>query len=301
MKSSIIEKAKKIIENKHYEAEREALNNKEEALKDPEFKKLYLAYINNIIESAKIGEENPDEEKKLKKAVEKRLKELKLGSVEPEYYCQKCKDNGLTQDGKYCDCFIDEVNKLLKAESGFLELEDFENTKLDIFEANSQMKTLYAKMQQWCNSNFAKTIVYLGGETGVGKTHLIKCMANELIKRHKLVLLTTSFAMHQDFVRSFSTRDAEEKQNIISKYIDAEILFIDDLGTELRNPNVTVNYLYQVLNERKMKKRPTIITSNLTLADINEYYDERISSRIADQSQSICVYIQGEDLRHKKF
>ena len=125
MKSSIIEKAKKIIENKHYEAEREALNNKEEALKDPEFKKLYLAYINNIIESAKTGEENPEEEKKLKKAVEQ------------EYYCQKCKDNGLTKDGKYCDCFIDEINKLLKAESGFLELEDFKNTNLDIFEANS--------------------------------------------------------------------------------------------------------------------------------------------------------------------
>lgn len=42
MKSSIIEKAKKIIENKHYEAEREALSNKEEALKTPNLKNYIL-------------------------------------------------------------------------------------------------------------------------------------------------------------------------------------------------------------------------------------------------------------------
>ena len=74
-------------------------------------------------------------------------------------------------------------------------------------------------MQKLCNSNFDKSLVFLAGQTGVGNTHLIKCMANELIGRHKLVLLTSSFAMHQDFIKSYACRDAEEKQNIISKYI----------------------------------------------------------------------------------
>ena len=155
-------------------------------------------------------------------------------------------------------------------------------------------------MKKWCYSNFDKNLIYLAGQTGVGKTHLMKCMANELIKRHKLIYLTTSFAMHQDFIKSYTTRDLEAKNELINKYISPEVLFIDDLGTELRQRDVTINYLYQVINERKMHKRPTVITSNLTTSDIMEYYDERILSRIADKASSVCIYIDGEDLRLKK-
>ena len=285
MKATVTDKAKKIIENRHYQADSEALLNKEKALQDSEFKNIYLQYINKNTETAN-----------LKIEYEKRLKELKIASIEPLYSCKKCKDVGVTENG-YCECLIDEVNKILKKESGFLELEEFDKANFNLFEDKKMMKTLYSKMQKWCLSDFDKTIILLSGNTGVGKTHLTKCMANELIKRHKLVLLTTSFSMHQDFMKSYSTRDLEEKQQLLSRYLNAEILFIDDLGTELRNPNITISYLYQVLNERRINKRPTVITTNLNLNDIYDYYDERIFSRIADKTTSICVYIEGKDIR----
>ncbi len=298
MNSNVIEKAKKIIDSRRFDAESEAINNKLEAMKDDNFKELYLSYVNAMIESARKGEKNSGSLKSLKALYEKRLKHLKISSIEPIYSCPKCNDRGVTSDG-YCDCLIDEVNKILKEESGFLNLEEFEKTNFEIFGDKENMKKLYSIMQKWCHSQFEKSLVFLAGQTGVGKTHLIKCMANELIKLHKVVLLTSSFAMHQDFVKSYACRDAETKQNIISKYIDTEVLFIDDLGTELRQPNITVNYLYQILNERKMKRKPTIITTNLKLDDIMDYYDERIYSRIADKASSICVYIEGSDLRLK--
>ncbi len=296
MKATVTDKAKKIIENRHYQADSEALLNKEKALQDSEFKNIYLQYINKIIDNAKTGNTDNTETANLKKEYEKRLKELKIGSIEPLYSCKKCKDVGVTENG-YCECLIDEVNKILKKESGFLELEEFDKANFNLFEDKKMMKTLYSKMQKWCLSDFDKTIILLSGNTGVGKTHLTKCMANELIKRHKLVLLTTSFSMHQDFMKSYSTRDLEEKQQLLSRYLNAEILFIDDLGTELRNPNITISYLYQVLNERRINKRPTVITTNLNLNDIYDYYDERIFSRIADKTTSICVYIEGKDIR----
>lgn len=112
--------------------------------------------------------------------------------------------------------------------------------------------------------------------------------------------LTTAFAMNQDFMKSYSSKDLEKKQDILSKYLDSEILVIDDLGTEIRNPYVTNNFLYQVLNERKNKHLPTIITSNLDLKDLQDYYDERVSSRIIDKATSICLQIKGADLRLKK-
>lgn len=296
MKATVTDKAKKIIENRHYQADSEALLNKEKALQDSEFKNIYLQYINKIIDNAKTGNTDNTDTANLKKEYEKRLKELKIGSIEPLYSCKKCKDVGVTENG-YCECLIDEINKILKKESGFLELEEFDKANFNLFEDKKMMKTLYSKMQKWCLSDFDKTIILLSGNTGVGKTHLTKCMANELIKRHKLVLLTTSFSMHQDFMKSYSTRDLEEKQQLLSRYLNAEILFIDDLGTELRNPNITISYLYQVLNERRINKRPTVITTNLNLNDIYDYYDERIFSRIADKTTSICVYIEGKDIR----
>lgn len=298
MKSNLVEKALKIINDRHYDANGLAHNNKEEALKDDQFKSIYLRYIGKMIEDAREGKVDNETLKKLKTQYEKRLKELKIGNIDPNYTCKKCGDTGFVE-GKYCDCLIEELNKILKKESGFASLEDFDNANFDLFKDKEFMQKLYSIMKKWCHSDFSKNLIYLSGQTGVGKTHLMKCMANELIKEHKIVRLTTSFAMHQDFIKSYACREPEEKQDIIAKYIDAEVLFIDDLGTELRQPNITVNYLYQVLNERKMNKRPTIITSNLNLSDVMGYYDERISSRIADKTSSICVYIEGDDLRLK--
>ncbi len=298
MRANIIDKAKSIIENRRQEADSIAYNNKIIAMQDSVFKSLYTSYMEKMIEDAKHGVDDPEGLNNLKEKCNKRLAQLGITSIEPSFSCKKCNDKGVI-NGKYCDCLIDEVNKILKKESGFFNLESFDNANFDIFENKDFIKKLYDLARKWCHSNFDKYLLFLSGQTGVGKTHLIKCMANELINLHKVVLLTSSFAMHQDFIKSYSCRDPEEKQIIIEKYLNAEVLFIDDLGTELRQPNITVNYLYQVLNERKINRMPTIITSNLDIADINDYYDERIASRIADKSSSICLYINGEDLRLK--
>lgn len=299
MKSTIIEKAKEIIDKRRFYADSYAIKNKAKAFEDPIFKELYQKYTENMIECAKLGKEMSDEVKALKQKYYARLKELKLPSIDPDYSCKKCNDTGFV-DGKYCQCLIREINNILKKESGFLSFEDFDNVKFEVFGEDDSMKKLYAKMKSWCHSDFHKNLIFIAGDTGVGKTHLIKCMANELIKLNHIVYLTTSFAMHQDFVKSYSTRDLEQKNQLLDRYLNCEFLFIDDLGTELRLPNITLNYLYQVINERKMKRLPTIITSNLDLYNIKDYYDERIASRIIDKATSICVYIKGDDIRLKK-
>ena len=250
-----------------------------------------------MIENAKQGKKSDLSTKK--SAYEKRLKELKIDSVEPDYFCKKCNDSGYIE-GQKCQCLKDELNKIILRESGFVSLEEFENAKFDIFENGEYMKKVYSKMKEWCGSNFDKTVILLSGGTGVGKTHLSKCMANELIKKGHLVTLTTAFKMNQDFLKSYSSRDLEEKQALLEKYLSAEILFIDDLGTELVQKGITVNFLYQVLNERKSNKMPTVITTNLDLKDIRDTYDERISSRIIDKQTSICLQIDGKDLRLNK-
>lgn len=299
MKTTVIEKAKRIIDLRRFDAENKDVENKIKAFDDNIFKKLYQTYTSYMIEYSREGKEIPANVKNMKNKFLNRLKEINIFSIEPDYFCKKCNDTGYI-NGKYCQCLIREINNILKKESGFDSLEEFDKTDFSIFENSDFMKKLYSKMKDWCHSKFDKNLIFIAGDTGVGKTHLIKCMANELINLNHVVLLTSSFAMHQDFVKSYSSKDLDEKNNLLDRYLNSEILFIDDLGTELRLPNITVNYLYQIINERKIKKLPTIITSNLDLYEIKDYYDERISSRIIDKASSICVYVKGKDLRLTK-
>lgn len=295
MNSKILEKAQHIIDLRRYDAENRAINDKIRAMQDEEYKLLHNSYMTLMIEDSKNGRDEGEQTLKIKTRLKEKEKSLGISSS-PQYSCPICNDSGRV-NGDYCKCLRNEINKILIAESGFSHLENFNNAKFDIFEDPSMMKKLYSKMQDWCKSDFKKNIIYIGGDTGVGKTHLMSCIANELIQHGKLVTLTTSFAMNQDFMKSYSLRNNEEGNEILDKYLNCEILFIDDLGTELRRKDITNNYLSLVINERKAKRLPTVITSNLTLEDVRDYYDERVFSRIVDKDTSICLYLTGKDLR----
>ncbi len=293
----VLDKALAQINQRRLQAERQARENKIKALSNKEFAKAYSDYIDDVIKSAK-GEKLDRELEKSKKYLDTLLKNMNIGAIEPKYFCPHCNDSGFV-DGKRCECLKHEINKLLVAESRFGELVDFKNVKFDIFENPENMKKIYTLLQAWCNSDFKKNTVYLSGDTGTGKTYLLKCMANELIKRGKLTLLVTSFKLGQDCLKSYACKNVDEKDSLISKYLECEVLFIDDLGTEVNLSPITINYLYTVLNERKMRNLPTVITTNLSLDDLPDVYDERITSRIADAS-TIKIQFKGKDLRLKK-
>lgn len=214
-----------------------------------------------------------------------------LENATMHFDCPICKDTGYV-DGKQCSCLKSIISNLLLKGSGFEQLEDFESAT----KTAKELKPLYKSMKEWCNSNSAKNLIYLCGPTGVGKTHLIRCMANEFISNGKVVNIVTSLDMSIDF-KTFSKNSDEE---LLKKYITPEVLFVDDLGAEPIFKNVTVEYLYLIINERKMRNRKTIITSNLELDEISDRYDERLYSRIGDQKTSIYVILDGEDRRGEK-
>ena len=112
MRANIIDKAKSIIENRRQEADSIAYNNKIIAMQDSVFKSLYTSYMEKMIEDAKHGVDDPEGLNNLKEKCNKRLAQLGITSIEPSFSCKKCNDKGVI-NGKYCDCLIDEVNKIL--------------------------------------------------------------------------------------------------------------------------------------------------------------------------------------------
>ena len=82
-----------------------------------------------------------------------------------------------------------------------------------------------------------------------------------------------------------------------SRYYNADLLIIDDFGTEMTN-QFTVSCVYDVINARMNSKRSTIINTNLNKNEIESRYGERIASRLFGEYNA--VMFRGSDIRQQK-
>ena len=104
-----------------------------------------------------------------------------------------------------------------------------------------------------------------------------------------------------NFISDYNFSRAEDKGILISRYEllrDCELLIIDDLGTEI-STSINTTHLFELINDRIIKEKATIISTNLNLENIRDDYDDRIFSRILGEYEVFNVF--GDDLRIKKF
>ena len=140
------------------------------------------------------------------------------------------------------------------------------------------------------------------GNTGLGKTFMSNCIANELIKRGKTVFYQTSPVLLETIIdNKFNRYKDISKDNFYKNVLESDLLIIDDLGTECLN-SMKLSELFTILNTRLLnlnnKSTKTIISTNLDIDNIFNNYEERIGSRIAGFYD--IYYFFGDDLRFKK-
>ena len=141
---------------------------------------------------------------------------------------------------------------------------------------------------------FRNLLLY--GDTGVGKTFLSHCIAKELLEHSFSVIYFTAAQLFDIFARSTFRR--EEEAGVDCQHIySCDLLIIDDLGTEMSN-SFTNSQLFICLNERILRKKPTLISTNLSLEDLKNIYSERIFSRIT--SSYTVLRLTGDDIRIQK-
>ena len=218
--------------------------------------------------------------------------------LKPKYNCKLCKDTGVV-GGKDCECLKNEMSRVLASLSG-INLDNFSkfNDDYSCFKDKTKIKTIYDKMKKFVlniDSTPVDTIL-LVGDTGVGKTHLIECMASLCIETNKVVKYATAFSFNQDMLK-YHCASLDDKSDIVDVYLNCDVLFLDDLGSENKIKNVTNEYLYLVLNERMLNHKKTVITTNLNLAQIQDVYGERIFSRLMHKKHSLKIKMEGKDLR----
>ena len=223
---------------------------------------------------------------------------MSLSDLMPKYFCKKCEDTGFVC-GQECDCVKQIKSDMILKNSKLFNLKSFNDCDYSIFDSN-EIEGFYKKMQEWANTNGRKKVfVVLQGSTGVGKTFLLQCLASEFLNQNKFVVYKTAFEMNNDFLKYHTTFD-NNKLQFMEKYLICDALLIDDLGSEPLYRNVTIEYLYLMLNQRMLENKITIISTNLNLEDIKNIYGERCFSRIINKNQSITYQFKNSDLRLKK-
>ena len=224
--------------------------------------------------------------------------------TEPKYSCSICSDTGYIENGtKYCSCLREKYIRENIKSSGIgrlIETQSFDNFRLDVYEgdeaAYKRMKAIYAKAKKYVADfpNSSNTLLLLG-KTGTGKTHISTAIAGALISRGIEILYDSSqnivSAFENDRFRSgYGHRDPEGE-----KYMECDLLIIDDLGTEFIN-QFTISCLYNLINTRQNRGLHTIISTNLDSIELRNKYEGRIHSRILGGESSVWMF-EGNDFR----
>lgn len=127
------------------------------------------------------------------------------------------------------------------------------------------------------------------------------CIAQEMLRQGKTVLYQTAPILLESIIDYKMSKNKNSIDNIYKSILEADLLIIDDLGTESLN-SMKLSELFTILNTRILnlnhKPTKTIISTNLNINDIFNNYEERIGSRIAGYYDIYCFF--GDDLRFKR-
>ncbi len=234
---------------------------------------------------------------------------LPMDYLDDRYSCPDCHDTG-SQGTKICHCLMELYREeQAKDLSALLKLgeETFDSFDLSYYSDSVNpatgmsprqvMETAFETCLVYANKFSPDTSpsLFLSGAPGLGKTFLSACIAREVAaKGYSVVYETAVAALAKYESERFGRGDPEELRGDIRRLESCDLLILDDLGTEY--PSVfTVTALYTLLNSRLVNRKKTVISSNLSMRDLELRYNPAIMSRInGDYS---LVKFEGSDIR----
>lgn len=252
----------------------------------------------------------PERMDTLSAAIRTKLTEKGYASdfLSPIYRCPICEDRGWTGNPlrEPCSCLKKAYQQKLRKLIGLSGAgqESFEKFDLNLFPAEmlpgksysqrDQMNMFRRICEKW-SADYPQSEsrdLLLSGASGLGKTFLLHAMAEKLIERDINVLLISAYRLIELLRKDYFSND-----NNAEDIFRTDVLMIDDLGSEPLMQNVTVEQLFNLLNERQTHNLSTVISTNLTLEEFRNRYTERTASRLMDRRFCKVLTLEGKDIR----
>ncbi len=220
--------------------------------------------------------------------------------MDPVYTCSYCKDTGFIE-GEKCHCFKQAMLDMLYEQSNIREVllnESFEDVSLEYQHGEDLTRLQNAVLK---SKNFVENFeldyqnLLFYGTVGTGKSFLSNCIANALIEKgHSVIYFSAGDLFAKISEYAFRKNGRDSGMNPYDDIYNCDLLVLDDLGTELTNSFV-VSQLFTCLNERHLRRKSTVISTNLPMEDLRDRYSDRIFSRIIS-NYDVCK-LSGQDVR----
>ena len=246
-----------------------------------------------------------------------RIAELDLSSLIMEsrssvYDCDICKDSGWLhyvdengyKSGRECVCRLAQKAQKRIARSGLMGIID-QWTFDAFFAETATQKAMKSAARRYADAvlDGQKPWLFMGGQVGCGKSHLCTAVCGELLRAGKAVYyvqwVTDSRALKAN------ANDLDGYQAAVTPFLNAEVLYIDDLFKMAKRENVRptdadIRAVFEIINYRYIQNKPTIITSEWFLTTELLESDGGTFSRVYQKSKDYTVEIsQGADKNYR--
>jgi len=232
--------------------------------------------------------------------------------LDDEYMCDKCHDTGYV-NAKMCICLknlYDEEQRESLSCLFKLGNETFDNFNLTYYNDSPTpdssisprriMEDVYEICVEYARKFGSKSMnLFFNGAPGLGKTFLSACIARVVADKGYSVVYDMAASMFAKFedAKFLRSDDIEGLRNETKRYLECDLLIIDDLGTEMTTA-FTISALYEIVNTRLVTGKKTLVNSNLTMNELHRRYSEQTMSRLEGEYQVLTFY--GDDIRKKR-
>lgn len=230
--------------------------------------------------------------------------QLPKNFLEEDSVCERCGGSGYL-GSTMCSCLTqlclqEQLSELSGLTQGY---ERFDNFRLDYYPERPDpiygvsprvvMEKNFAKCQRFAESFPNGGNLLFVGSTGLGKTFLSGCIANAVAQKGVSIAYESAPRLFSKLEKSRFT-PTEENRVEAEKFLNCDLLIIDDLGTEMPGSFVTAA-LYSLVNDRLLDGKNTIISTNLLISEIAKRYNPQIASRL-EGNFDVLTFL-GEDIR----
>lgn len=220
---------------------------------------------------------------------------------DPVFTCALCGDTGFVQ-GRPCICMTEELYNAQAELSGLgllLKHQRFENFDVRFYPDKEKAGAVKERCVSYAEQGVQRgeNLMLMGG-TGLGKTHLSTSIAHRVMRSGGSVIYESAQNILADFQYERFGRGYSDLSPVrTDKYFGADLLIIDDLGSEAGGP-FTVSTFYNLINTRLNGQKALLLNTNLSPRELNDRYDQRIASRIFGEFD--ILILEGKDIRMQR-